>query len=85
MEKDNDNRNKILMIIVIAIFILFASYNFGAYFTHTKYNKASTINEELAEVMELVKDNPEALAKLETINEDIKFINAFCFDEGDLE
>ena len=47
---------------------------------HKKYAAASGVNNEISEVMEMVKDNPEAYKKLVKINEDIAFLNSVCFD-----
>ena len=78
-----DIKRRMLLISIILLFLIFTSYNFGAFFVNLKYNEVSTMNSEIQEVIDAV-DNETLKMKLTNINEEIKFINAFCF-EGDLK
>lgn len=63
------------------IFLILASYNIGNYLVGVRYNEASSINNDIEEVMELVKDNNDVYSKLDAINSDVRFLNAFCLGE----
>lgn len=75
---------RILLISIILIFLIFASYNIGVSVVHHKYNQASEVNTDIQKAIEL-SDNPEVIDILTTVNEEILFINAFCFDQGAIE
>lgn len=84
------NKNKFLLISVILIFMIFASYNFGAFFVHAKYNKASVLNEDIDDLLQSIYDSelgpamlnqsPEIYEKIIDINETVSFMNGYFFD-----
>ena len=71
----------LLLFSVVLIFLIFASYNISMYLVHHNYNKATSLNNDIDDVIELVNDNPEAVQKLKDINAEVAFMNAFCFNK----
>lgn len=71
---------KLLLATICLLFLILCSWNIASYIVHAKYYQSNEINGEMESIMQLIKDNPEAYSRLETVNEDIKFINAFCFE-----
>lgn len=86
-----ETKKRLLLISVMLIFMLFASYNIGAYMVHQKYNKASVLNEDISELLQMIHDsdlgselverNPEIYFKILDINDTVSFLNGYCFDE----
>ena len=74
-------KNMILLFSIILIFLIFSSYNISMWLVHHNYNKATSLNKDIEEVIELVSNNTEAVQKLKDINSEVAFMNAFCFNK----
>ena len=80
---------RILLVSIILIFLLFASYNIGVATIHYKYHEVTDANIQLEKIITDLKNNTinneQLISQLKEINEEIYFINAFCFNNNDLD
>lgn len=74
--------NKILLIAVFLIFMLFASYNFANFIVDKRYSESSGINEELQTFTNMIDDNctyAQLKEQAQKLDREISFINGVCF------
>ncbi len=79
------NKNKILLIVVFLIFLIFASYNISAYAVQMKYNGTTGSDQQLQEIKELVAINGQKeviIEKIEKLQEQLGFEHSICFQEN---
>ena len=75
--------NRILLVIIMLIFLLFTSYNISNYLVNTKYNRISGINNEITDLKRMIANNEnitELFFQADRIDKQVQFMNSLCFE-----
>lgn len=69
------DKNKIKLVFIILLFLLFTSWNFSNWLVDTKYRRNSLVSEQIEELKESYPDDK----RINLLYEDITFLNSVCF------